>query len=205
MSHPTRIRRPPLCLRLASHELLATGLSTTAPYTYGHAIDDLRSTISETTAGSDGFNLGYTDPFNPGYDRGSSDLDIRQRFVLAPIHRTPWFSKGMSLKGEVPGNWMATGIYTGRSGTPFTYYDSTYNPGDFYNIARYVPSSPIGNWKYTKSKGLVPGAVNQHYLAPSLPNREENRKRRYRRLVELGLPGSRAGAKFNRWSGCVEP
>jgi hypothetical protein len=153
-------------LRLATRNLFATGLSATANYTYGHAIDDLSSTFSETNPG---FNLGYTNPFDPGYDRGSSDLDIRQRFVLAPIFQTPWFSKNMRLKGQLLGNWIATGIYTVRSGTPFTYYDSTYNLGDYYNIVRYVPSLPISNWKYTKSNGLVPGAVNQYYLASSLP------------------------------------
>ncbi|GGH05703.1 TonB-dependent receptor [Silvibacterium dinghuense] len=156
-------------LRFSTRNLLTSGLSATANYTYGHAIDDLSSTFSETNAGGGGYNLGYTNPFDPGYDRGSSDLDIRQRFVFAPIYETPWFHNSKSLKGELLGNWTATGIYTVRSGTSFTYYDSTYNLGDYYNIARYVPSSSIKKWKYTKSQGEVPGAVNQYYLASSLP------------------------------------
>ena len=156
-------------LRFSTHNLYRTGLSATANYTWGHAIDDLSSTFSESNAGGGGYNLGYTNPFDPGYDRGSSDLDIRQRFVFAPIYETPWFKDRHNLTGEALGNWTVTGIYTVRSGSPFTYYDSTYNLGDYYNIARYIPSTPITKWKYTKSTSAVPGAINQYYLASSLP------------------------------------
>jgi len=158
-----------LNLRFQTTDLHHTGLSVTSNYTWGHSIDDLSSTFSTTNAGGGGYNLGYTNPFNPGYDRGDSDLDTRQRFVLAPLWESKWYQGSRSLLGETLGGWNVTGIFSARTGKPFTYYDSTNNLGDYYNIARYVPSAPINKWKYTKSTGAVPGAVNQYYLASALP------------------------------------
>ena len=62
------------------------GLSVVANYTVAHATDDLSTTFSET---NNAFGLGYTQPFNPGFDHGNNDLDIRQRLVIAPLYRTP--------------------------------------------------------------------------------------------------------------------
>lgn len=60
-----------------------------------------------------------------------------------------WFKDQHGLTGHALGGWTVTGIYTVRSGSPFTYFDSTNNDGTYYNIARYVPSTPIHKWKYT--------------------------------------------------------
>lgn len=153
----------------ATRDIHHSGLSVTANYTFGHAIDDLSSTFSDSNAGAVGENLGYTNPFDPGYDRGTSDLDIRQRFVFSPVYTLPWYKNRRDLKGEALGGWLLTGIFTARTGSSFTYYDSTYNYGDYYNIQRYVPSTQLTKWKYTKSLGAVPGAANQYYLSKGLP------------------------------------
>ena len=112
-----------------------TGLSIVANYTFAHATDDLSTTFSET---NNAFGLGYTQPFNPGFDHGSGDLDIRNRFVLAPLYQTPklrnkWINEGL-------GGWQVAGIYTVRTGVPFTYFDST-NNNSGYQVARYTPAS----------------------------------------------------------------
>lgn len=114
-----------------------TGLSMVANYTFGHATDDLSTTFSETSFG----NLGYTQPFNPAFDHGNSDLDIKQRLVFAPIYRTPGV-KGHGLLSEAIGGWQISGIYTVRTGTPFTYFDSTNNVTG-YQVARYTPAAGI--------------------------------------------------------------
>ena len=66
-----------------------TGLSLVANYTFAHQLDDLSTTFSET---NNAFGLGYMQPFNPGFDHGNGDLDIRQRLVIAPLYRTPKYS-----------------------------------------------------------------------------------------------------------------
>lgn len=139
----------------STQDLHHTGLSITANYTLAHATDDLSSTFSETASGD--YSLGYTDPFNPSLDHGNSDFDIRQRFVLAPIYRTPYFfkDKGHAVS-QLLGGYEVTGIYTVRSGTPFTFYDSTYNASG-YNIPRYNPATPVSAHTFKK---IPVGAAN---------------------------------------------
>ncbi len=121
-----------------------TGISLVANYTWGKSIDDVSSTFSESNSASNGVgNLGYLNPYNPGLDRGLSDFDIRNRFVLAPIWNTPWFKNQHGLKGEALGGYNVSGIYTVRSGTPFTVSDSSnsLNAGFGQGIVRYTPTA----------------------------------------------------------------
>ncbi|MCU1312513.1 MAG: Oar protein [Acidobacteriaceae bacterium] len=155
---------------LQSSNLAHSGLSLVANYTYGHSIDDVSSTFSESNSASNGVgNLGYLNPTAPYLDRGSSDFDVRHRFVLAPIWATPWFKNRRSLMGEVAGNWIVTGIYTVRAGTPFTYSDSSnsLNAGFGQGIPRYAPVTPLTKHSYTSIAGSG-GAPNNFVLA-SLP------------------------------------
>ncbi len=124
-----------------TRDIRHSGLSVIANYTYGHALDDLSTTFSETSAGN--FSLGYTNPYNPALDHGSSDFDIRHRLIFAPIYRTPFFgnSKGSYL-GRLLGGYELTGIYSLRTGTPFTIYDST-NNNSGYSTPRYNPATPV--------------------------------------------------------------
>lgn len=122
-------------VKFESRNFYRTGLSVTANYTFAHEIDDLSTTFSET--GGE-FNLGYTDPFNPVLDRGAGDFDIRHRLVLAPMYQTPAITSSRLLN-EVTGGWHISGIYTARTGVPFTYFDYTNNYSG-YNVARYTPA-----------------------------------------------------------------
>jgi hypothetical protein len=140
-----------------------TGLSTSANFTWGHSQDDLSTTFSETNSE---FNLGYTDPFNPKYDWGNSDLDIQKRLVLAPVYETPWFKGRRSIEGLLLGGWIADGIFTARSGAPINYFDSSNNAGDGYNIPRYTPSSRITK---TSFKNAVAGGSQDFYTLGYLP------------------------------------
>ena len=123
-------------VQLQSNNLRHTGLNITANYTLSHSTDDLSSTFS---ASNNAFSLGYTQPFNPGFDHGNGDSDIRHRLVIAPIYQTPWFTNSHSTLKSALFGWQATGIYTVRSGTPFTYFDSSNSVSD-YSIPRYTPA-----------------------------------------------------------------
>jgi len=141
---------------LQMNNLHHTGLSMTANYTYAHSTDNVSSTFSESNSGSNGVgNLGYLNPFNPALDHGSSDFDVRHRLVIAPIWQTPWFHNEPGAKGKLLGGYLLTGIYTVRSGTPFTFSDSTnsLNAGAGSGIPRYLPSAPITGRRFNKSVG----------------------------------------------------
>jgi Carboxypeptidase regulatory-like domain len=153
-------------VKFESHNLYHSGVSLVANYTLSHETDDLSTTFSES---NNAFSLGYTDPFNPALDHGNGDLDIRQRFVIAPIYRTPSISSSRLLN-EVAGGWQVTGIYTVRTGTPFTYFDFTNNASG-YNIARYTPASGVVP-QHTFKK--IPGGVAANgpnlYTVGNLPD-----------------------------------
>jgi hypothetical protein len=141
-----------------------TGLSLVANYTYSHSLDDLSTTFSET---NNAFGLGYLQPFNPGFDRGNSDLDLRQRLVIAPLYRTPKI--GNRLMNETVGGWQVTGIYTVRTGAPFSYFDST-NNNSGYQVARYTPAAgTVSQHSFTKIPSGVNGGGSNSYNIGSLP------------------------------------
>jgi hypothetical protein len=136
-----------LNLRLQTQNLHNSGLSLTANYTWAHSTDDLSSTFSDSTQGaSNGIgNLGYLDPRNPRLDWGSSDFDIRHRLTVSPIYETPWFKNGHGFGHQLFGGWTLVGIFTVRTGTPFSVFDTSFsaNAGAGYGIPRYVPTAGI--------------------------------------------------------------
>jgi hypothetical protein len=142
-----------------------TGLSVVANYTLAHQMDDLSTTFSET---NNAFGLGYLEPFNPGFDRGPGDLDIRHRLVIAPIYRTPYFATGHGLMAQALGGWQVTGIYTVRTGTPFSYFDST-NNNSGYQVARYTPAGPIPQHTFKSIPAGENGGGLNSYIIGSLP------------------------------------
>lgn len=97
-------------------------LTLRANYTYSHAIDNLSNTFSETVTGSG--NLGFLDPLNPGLDKGSSDFDVRHRFLLAAIYQVPYQGKNAVTKAAL-GGWSVIANFTARTGTPFSLWDCT--------------------------------------------------------------------------------
>jgi len=105
------------------------GLTLRANYTWSHSIDDGSSTF--TTDNASNYNLGLLDPLNPSLDRGSSDFDIRHRFVVTATWQEQFFKKP-GLANLILGGWNLSPIYTARSGTPFSVFDSTNSDGNLF-------------------------------------------------------------------------
>ncbi len=153
-------------VQFQSINLRNTGLSLVANYTLAHQMDDLSTTFSET---NNAFGLGYTEPFNPGFDRGNGDLDIRHRLVIAPIYRPPFYAKGHGLLAETLGGWQVTGMYTVRTGSPFTYFDSTKNNSG-YQVARYAPAGgAIPQHTFKSIPSGQHGGGSNSYVIGNLP------------------------------------
>ena len=166
-------------VKFQTQNLHNTGLTFIANYTYAHSLDDLSSTFADSSQGGSGYigNLGYLDPSNPMLDWGSSDFDVRNRVVLSPIWNTPWFSHGGGLMPQVAGGWALVGIFTARSGTPFSAYDFTYNENGYSGVPRIVPSTPVSQHKPAAAQMVgvnqfqinsVPGANDLAPFNPSL-------------------------------------
>jgi len=107
-----------------SSALRKLGLRLTGRYRYAQTYDNLSSTFSEGQIGS--FGLGYVDPFNPDLDYGRSDIDIRHRFTGNWTWEVPYPKGGNEFTKYALSGWEFTGIFTARSGAPFSVYDCSF-------------------------------------------------------------------------------
>jgi len=147
-----------------------TGLSFVANYTWSHSLDDISSTFSDSLQGGSGNgygSLGYTSFANPMLDWGNSDFDVRNRFVVSPIWETPWYKNEKGL-GEALGGWNLVGVFTARTGIPFTAYDLD-NIYNFYVFPRLTPSTPITNFHVSSNPTCCVNGVPNNFLLMTLP------------------------------------
>jgi hypothetical protein len=146
-----------LNVKFQTQDIHRTGLTVVANYTYSHALDDLSDTFSGSLTSD---SLGYLDPLHPQLDYGSSDFDIRHRFVLSPIWVLPWYRTGRDFKSQAFGGWTISGIFTARTGIPFSVYSESQWELNYYNIPRLAPANPISQWKVNSNPTSVAGAAN---------------------------------------------
>ena len=135
-----------LNLRFQTQNIHNTGLTIVTNYTWAHSEDNLSSTFSESSGGSNGVgNLGYLDPRNPALDYGNSDFDIRHRIAFSAVWTEPFFKGRRDALAQTAGGWVISPIFTARTGVPFNIADSTnsLNAGTGTGIPRYTPSAPI--------------------------------------------------------------
>ena len=155
-----------------------------ANYTWSHSIDTLSSTFSDEVANN---GLGYTDPFLPAVDKGTSDYDARHRIALSAVVPLPFYKNSSNkLLKEVAGGWQFAPIYTYHSGNPFTVFDCAYSQA-YYNCPRadLVPGYAVpkggsagqdigGNlFNYIVVPASVPtapdGGANEYTGPPTIP------------------------------------
>ena len=151
-----------LNVRFQTQSLGKSGVSIVSNYTWAHSLDNLSSTFAESSGGSNGVgNLGYMNPAFPSYDYGSSDFDVRNRFIFSAVWNEPYFSTGKGWQRQVLGGWMLTPIFTARTGIPFTVSDSTNSLNATtgpYGIPRYTPTS--NNFSTYTNSGVAAGSNN---------------------------------------------
>ena len=109
---------------LRSADLLQTGLTVRADYTFSHSVDNTSSTF--TDGGSNDDNLGYLDPFNKALDRGASDFDQRQRVAIAMFWVVP-FGQHMNDAGKaLVSGWTVSTTFNAQTGNPYSIFDCEY-------------------------------------------------------------------------------
>ena len=80
-------------------------------YTWSHAIDENQNTGNNPT------NIGYLDPNNTSLERGSSDFDIRHKFVSSVIWQPKW-TVGNSLLSTLVNGFTIAPIVSITGGRP---------------------------------------------------------------------------------------
>ncbi|MDQ1610714.1 MAG: hypothetical protein QOG00_645 [Pyrinomonadaceae bacterium] len=112
-----------LVFGIESNNFRNRGLQFTARYTLSRAKDNLSSTFSDSNANA---SLGLLDPFDPKLDYGYADFDARHRFVSSFNYEVPYFDTVDSkFVRHLLGGFALTGIFTARTGNPFTVFDCT--------------------------------------------------------------------------------
>ncbi len=140
------------------------GLQLNANYTYAHTIDNLSATFSDEVQN---LNLGFLDPFNPAFDKGNADYDIRHQVNVSALWEVPWFrTSSNGFLRNLLGGFEFAPIFRAHTGTPFTIFDCT-NEVDATVCARYIPSGPL---KYMGStSGTDQGGNLFNYLTVPAP------------------------------------
>ncbi len=137
----------------------------------------MSSTFGDSLQGGSGYigSLGYTDLAHPMLDWGPSDYDTRHRLSFAPIWNLPWYKHGNMLQREAFAGWTVSGIFTARTGAPFSVFDlSTVEVG--YTIPRLIPASQpqykVGSPQAAGPNNFnaltIPAPAFSHSLNPTL-------------------------------------
>jgi hypothetical protein len=84
------------------------GLTTQLAYTWSHNISIVSNDLN-----------GLSDPFNPGYDKGSdTSFDRRHIFNASYVYALPFGKNGSMLERDTIGGWTISGITVAEAGVP---------------------------------------------------------------------------------------
>ncbi len=119
-----------------------TGLSATARYTLGYAKDNVSSTFTSDSNNA-ATNLGLLDAFDPDLDYGWAEFDVRHRVSLGAIWQIPFGRDRGGLFESLAGGWQVSGVFTARSGAPFTVFDCTNAVAGFQRCPRMLEVAPL--------------------------------------------------------------
>jgi hypothetical protein len=131
------------------------GLQVDATYSWSHAID--------TASYEVGFQ--QTDPNNQLINKGSSDFDVRNNFVMDGLWELPIFRGRHDFLGTALGGWTVTGILSKHSGFPYSALLGSCNQNQDRNGDSYCPDLPF---KYTG--GVIQNPSKQEWINGVFPN-----------------------------------
>lgn len=159
-----------MIVSLDSTSLAKLNLRLTARYTYAVTKDNLSSTFSDS---SNNFNLGFLDPFNPNLDYGNADFDVRHRFVTSFTWNIPAVKEAHGWAGQVANGWQLSGIYSARTGSPFSVFDCSFSIFAESPCMRVLANGPLNlnphisrsdtttaqanRYSFVDLSGLIPG------------------------------------------------
>lgn len=146
-------------LQISLTKKLSRGVQFLASYTLAKSIDDYSGSAINELTGLPG------DQFNTGTNRGLSDFDRRNRFVLSGIFDLPKVKIASRPAALLLNNWQVATILTLQSGLPFSVID---NPSNFIlQRASLVPGMD------PELDGSVKDRLNQYFnTAAFVPSRQ---------------------------------
>jgi hypothetical protein len=109
------------------------GLSLILAYTWSKSLDNTPGYASTSQSSA----LLPQNSYDPQAEKGLSDFNVSQRFVLSPVYDLP-LGKGKQflsdgLASKIVGGWQLSGIGTVQTGRPFTVTNSNLNNSGSFN------------------------------------------------------------------------
>ncbi len=160
--------------QVTMRDFLHRGILLTATYTWSHAVDNLSSTFFEAggtgvqglngnqniTTNNGYFVQGLLDPYHPNLDRGDAEFDVRHRVTVAGTLPVPAYNR-TGWMGTVLNGWSLNPVFIGRSGQPFSVFDSSAQTLDL-NTPRALFVQSVS----TKGNSFVPSTTPDtfHFL-----------------------------------------
>jgi outer membrane receptor protein involved in Fe transport len=163
---------------LRTQNLFNQGLQLQANYTWGHAIDNLSSTFTDSNKH---YTLGFLDPRNPMMDKGDADFDVRHRVAISAIWEPPYARNLNPVAKALLDGWSFSPMVWFRTGTPFEIIDST---NGYYASAR---MSIVNPQALSLSSAEEPSAISD------TPNSFK--------LIDFNSQASGAGTAVNPYTG----
>ena len=138
------------------------GLQFLASYTWAHAIDNGSSVNLPNP---------YTNVYNPAWDRGNSDFDIRQSFSVAASYAVPGSHGGNGVLRAVSNGWALDSLFRSNTAAPVDVTTGDFAFGLIWNSdavnqrPNVVPGQPLYLYgsQYPGGKRINPAA----FVAPS--------------------------------------
>ena len=116
-------------LLLGLNRRFSEGLMLQGSYTYGNSHD----TWSGGQLGDSDFDNGTgnaTDWWDPEYEYGPSNFDVRHNLVVNGVYQLPWGRSLRGVAGALATGWSIGGVAQFSSGVPFTAYVGYDRAGD---------------------------------------------------------------------------
>jgi len=131
------------------------GFQIDANYTWSHAID------------TSSYEIGFqqTDPSNQLINRGNSDFNIGNNFVLDAIWEIPLFRQRHDFLGTALGGWSISGIMSKHSGFPFSALIGSCDPNNDRNGDGTCPDLP-----FAYHGGVIQSPSKQQWINGVFPN-----------------------------------
>jgi hypothetical protein len=138
--------------RFESANLQNLGIQFGTNYTWSHSIDNSSSLL---TADSTGGNVLFPlDAFDPSLDKGSSDFDLRHRWIGHFIWRIPYPRSSNGWKHTLLHGWEISTILSAQSGLPFTIFDNRVPDREISDDTRPIVTGPLSI--LTNSPSMTP-------------------------------------------------
>jgi hypothetical protein len=148
-------------LQVSLEKRFSRGFSVNANYTRSKSIDQGSGAGTDWPA--------FTDNNDFNFDRGPSDFNVPNRFVLSWVWDLPPVSGGAGAVRVITNNWNFSGILTRQSGMPFTIFSGEDNSltGNGLDRADQVgnPARPSGVSavdEYFNTAAFIPNAIGTY-------------------------------------------